>query len=473
VDRDSVAARFDDGQNGVASPDGYDNGLVPLRRQSDWTGQRRPDDDAAASAYRAALDVATATLAAYDGGTASHSDDVVTLCLALAEELGVRDRERAYLLAAAELHDIGKVAVAPEILSKPAALDSDEWKVVREHTVTGERILGAVPELAEVARIVRHCHERWDGGGYPDGLAGERIPLGARIVFCADAFHAIRGDRPYRRGRSARAALAEVQQHAGTQFDPAVVTALAAVAARLGERRRRGLTVIMGGRRSQRLAALLLTLAIGGGALAATGVWGPPKGKASTESEHREKPAHPSGGAEPRAAGAARDASSAPASRDAFRAPARMKARAASEAPAATGGSRRGELDAMVAPKPGGQGLSRPEQGDEPGRAAPRRQRGRAAPRRQRGRAAPRRHPANRPTLTPAPAPRGPTRPVTPAPAPLPPADGGDEGGDDDEGNDNDPDDDYGGGGHSGPGKGGGNGYGHDKGKGGHRGHDD
>jgi len=82
--------------------------------------------------------VATATLAAYDGGTASHSDDVVTLCLALAEELGVRDRERAYLLAAAELHDIGKVAVAPEILSKPAALDSDEWKVVREHTVTGE-----------------------------------------------------------------------------------------------------------------------------------------------------------------------------------------------------------------------------------------------------------------------------------------------------------------------------------------------
>ncbi len=88
-----------------------------------------------------------------------------------------------------------------------------------------------MPELREVARIVRHCHERWDGEGYPDGLRGEQIPLSARIVFCADAYHAIRGDRPYRRGRSARAALAEVKKHSGTQFDPEVVSALAHVAA--------------------------------------------------------------------------------------------------------------------------------------------------------------------------------------------------------------------------------------------------
>ncbi len=101
---------------------------------------------------------------------------------------------------------------------------------MREHTVTGHRILTAVPELAAVARIVRHCHERWDGQGYPDGLAGEQIPLAARIVFCADAYHAIRGDRPYRRGRSSQAALSEVNKHRGTQFDPAVVAALRKVA---------------------------------------------------------------------------------------------------------------------------------------------------------------------------------------------------------------------------------------------------
>jgi len=209
------------------------------------------------SAYRGALDMATATLAAYDRGTASHSDDVVTLCLALVEELGIGGRRRAYLLAAAELHDIGKVSVPPDVLAKPAPLDDAEWKVVREHPVTGQRILGAVPELATVARIVRHCHERWDGHGYPDGLAGEQIPLAARIVFCADAYHAIRGDRPYRRGRSSQAALAEVEKHGGTQFDPAVVTALRKVAEHTRGRSRFGGTTIVSGRHSQRLAALL------------------------------------------------------------------------------------------------------------------------------------------------------------------------------------------------------------------------
>jgi hypothetical protein len=309
VDQDSVATTTGEGRNGGAAPDGRVDGLMHPRRQSDWTGQGSADQDAAASAYRAALDVATATLTAYDGGTASHSDDVVTLCLALAEQLGVHNRERAYLLAAAELHDIGKVGVPPRILSKPAALEPDEWRMVREHTLTGERILGAVPELAEVARIVRHCHERWDGGGYPDGLAGEQIPLCARIVFCADAFHAIRGDRPYRSGRSARAALAEVQKHAGTQFDPGVVEALATVAAHLGERRGRGLSVHLGGRRSQRLAVLLLTLAVGGGAMAATGIWDRSKGRASPEDTPGGQSTQP--GAPADARGSTRDASSA------------------------------------------------------------------------------------------------------------------------------------------------------------------
>ncbi len=257
--------------------------VVQLRRVSDWSDEPRPDDEAAEAAYRAALAMATATLAEHDGGTASHSDDVVTLTIALAEEMGVHDRDRAYLLAAAELHDIGKVGVPPQILSKPAPLDEGEWEVVREHTITGERILGAVPELREVASIVRHCHERWDGEGYPDGLRGEQIPLSARIVFCADAYHAIRGDRPYRRGRSARAALAEVKKHSGTQFDPEVVSALAHVAARLRERRTAAMTPVFTGHRSQRLAALLLTLTISGSALAATGIWNPSGGEASDD----------------------------------------------------------------------------------------------------------------------------------------------------------------------------------------------
>jgi len=331
VDQDSVAAAFQQNQEGEGSPLPTDDALIRLRRESDWTRQPRKGDEAAAAAYRAALEMATATLAAHDGGTAAHSDDVTTLCIALAEELGVQGRDRAYLLAAAELHDIGKVTVDSNILSKPAPLDPREWEVIRAHTVAGERILGAVPELAEVARIVRQCHERWDGTGYPDGLKGEQIPLAARIVFCADAFHAIRGDRPYRRGRSARVALEEVRRNSGTQFDPAVVDALAATALRVREKRHRGFATAMGGRRSQRLVALLLALTIGGAAMAATGVWGPRGGAARAEGREG---ARPGGGFEPgdtRIAG--RAAQGRPGRADATRSPARP-------APAGQGGRR-------------------------------------------------------------------------------------------------------------------------------------
>ena len=97
---------------------------------------------------------------------------------------------------------------------------------MRRHTVVGQQILDAVPEMEEVARLVRHSHERWDGEGYPDGIADEEIPLGSRIVACADAYHAVRSDRAYRRGRDAEAALEEIVSCAGTQFDPDVVDAL-------------------------------------------------------------------------------------------------------------------------------------------------------------------------------------------------------------------------------------------------------
>jgi hypothetical protein len=124
--------------------------------------------------------------------------------------------------------------------------------------------------MRPVARIVRHSHERFDGKGYPDGLAADEIPLAARIVFCADAFHAMRCDRPYRAGRPASEALAEIKANAGTQFDPDVATALCEVAADLRRRSRMGR---LGGASTGRLAALLLTLVVGGSALAATGAW--------------------------------------------------------------------------------------------------------------------------------------------------------------------------------------------------------
>ena len=168
--------------------------------------------------------LAMATLAARDKGTAEHSDDVLCLCDAMGRQLGFDEATLDLLVAGAQLHDVGKVAVPLSIINKPAALTEGEWAVIREHTVIGERILRAVPEMAGVAKIVRHTHEHWDGSGYPDGLRGEEIPLESRVILCADAFHAMRCDRPYRRGRGARAALAEMEACAGTQFDPEVVS---------------------------------------------------------------------------------------------------------------------------------------------------------------------------------------------------------------------------------------------------------
>ena len=164
-----------------------------------------------------------------DDYTGSHSRDVVDLAIAVGARLGVDGTQSRRLEFGALLHDIGKIAVPKEILHKPAALSEDEWEVMRRHTVEGQLMLeGVGGVLAEAGTIVRSSHERWDGGGYPDGLAGEAIPVESRICAACDAFSAMTTNRPYRRAMPVELAVAELRAHAGTQFDPRVVDALVA-----------------------------------------------------------------------------------------------------------------------------------------------------------------------------------------------------------------------------------------------------
>ena len=158
-----------------------------------------------------------------------HLDDVAQLARSVAEEMGIRGEELEEVVRAAELHDVGKVAVPDAILNKPGPLTEVEWDYMREHTAAGDRILSAAPALQGVARLVRASHERYDGRGYPDRLMGDEIPLGARIVAVCDAYHAMTTDRPYRDAMTREAALEELHRWAGRQFDPEVVSVFAAL----------------------------------------------------------------------------------------------------------------------------------------------------------------------------------------------------------------------------------------------------
>jgi HD-GYP domain-containing protein (c-di-GMP phosphodiesterase class II) len=144
----------------------------------------------------------------------------------VASNLGLDAVEIERIAAAGLLHDIGKVAIPDRILHKPGGLDAEEWDLMREHPVIGERILRAIPGMGAVARIVRHEHERFDGTGYPDGLSGEDIPIGSRIILACDTYHAMTSDRPYRARLAHGEAIAELARCAGTQFDPRVTEAL-------------------------------------------------------------------------------------------------------------------------------------------------------------------------------------------------------------------------------------------------------
>ena len=182
-------------------------------------------------AYRGTALLLGDVVEADDTYTGTHSRDVVSLSVAVADDLGLDARGRRDTEFVALLHDVGKIRIPNEIINKPGPLTPEERDMVETHTVVGEEMLDRVGGvLGNVGHLVRSCHERYDGGGYPDGLVGEQIPLVARIVCCCDAYSAITTDRPYRERRSAAEALAELRRCAGAQFDPVVVAALERVA---------------------------------------------------------------------------------------------------------------------------------------------------------------------------------------------------------------------------------------------------
>jgi diguanylate cyclase (GGDEF)-like protein/putative nucleotidyltransferase with HDIG domain len=180
------------------------------------------------STFATTLGVLSDALEMKDSYTPAHADDVAEVAVRVGRRLGVPEDELRVLRYGALLHDIGKIGVRSEVLNKPTPLTREEFEEIKQHTVIGAEMLERIPFFAPVQPLLRSAHERFDGGGYPDGLAGDEIPLGARIVCACDAFHAMTSERPYSEARTLEGALAELRHGAGRQFDPAVVEALIA-----------------------------------------------------------------------------------------------------------------------------------------------------------------------------------------------------------------------------------------------------
>jgi HD-GYP domain-containing protein (c-di-GMP phosphodiesterase class II) len=181
--------------------------------------------------FTTTLAVLASTVEAKDDYTAAHGEDVAELAEGVALRMGVTRAQAREVRYAAMLHDVGKIAVPSEILLKPGPLSDAEWEVMRGHAAIGGELVARIDAFAHLAPAVRASHERWDGGGYPDGLAGEEIPLAARIIAACDTYDAIVTDRPYRPARSPREACAELHRVAGTQLDERAVQALLALLA--------------------------------------------------------------------------------------------------------------------------------------------------------------------------------------------------------------------------------------------------
>ena len=217
---------------------GRPHGLIALRAQRELSAERLRLAELLArqtmavvtaqpeNGSPAAVQALAAAIEARDNYTHEHSEQVVSLAIDVAQLLGLSPAELNAVRHGALLHDVGKLAIPNEILHKPGPLTEAEWSVMAEHPAIGERILRRTPQLGHLAPIVRHEHERWDGTGYPDGLAGTSIPIASRIILACDAYNAMITTRPYREAMSQRDALAELRDKSGTQFDPQVVAAL-------------------------------------------------------------------------------------------------------------------------------------------------------------------------------------------------------------------------------------------------------
>ena len=241
VDRAIVAAAGALAEQGEAFSVTASYGVAQLPREADTPDQAVRLADERMYAHKTsrrgagksqAYNVLVQVLVEREPELHEHLREVAMLARLTAIELGLRSDQLDEVVRAAELHDIGKIAVPDSILHKPGPLDDDEWQIMREHPLVGERILATVPALRTVGLLVRASHESWDGHGYPDGLSGTEIPLGSRIIAVCDAFDAMTSQRPYAQPRDAHHAIAELRRCAGTQFDPAVVEAFCVAHAR-------------------------------------------------------------------------------------------------------------------------------------------------------------------------------------------------------------------------------------------------
>ncbi len=185
--------------------------------------------------YTETIEALVSALEARDPYTEAHAGRIRDFSMALSVALKVPLEDRQAVKLGSILHDVGKIGVSDSILLKEGPLDDEEWRLMRAHPLIGERMLGGIDFLRPALPIIRHHHERWDGMGYPDGLLGDEIPIGARIVSVCDAFDAMTSDRPYRKALPVGVACEEIMKHASLQFDPECASLLVDVVTNMGE----------------------------------------------------------------------------------------------------------------------------------------------------------------------------------------------------------------------------------------------